>query len=84
MAAGGVIFRVLAMFLPAAVLRFAAKLRFPQLFLLVLVLFCLDLLIPDFIPFLDELILAVVSMGLAAWKAPSQPPEAGYKDERHK
>jgi hypothetical protein len=39
--------------------RFAAKLRFPHLFLLTAGLFVLDLIIPDVIPFADELLLGL-------------------------
>ncbi|MGH6691469.1 MAG: DUF6116 family protein, partial [Gammaproteobacteria bacterium] len=38
--------------------RFAERLRFPQLFLVIAGLFALDLLIPDLIPYADELFLA--------------------------
>jgi hypothetical protein len=38
---------------------FAAKLRFPYLFLLTGSLFLLDLVFPDFIPFADELLLGL-------------------------
>ncbi|WP_366520638.1 DUF6116 family protein, partial [Accumulibacter sp.] len=41
---------------PRFVLRFAERLRFPQLFLLALTLFVLDLLLPDMIPFVDEIL----------------------------
>ena len=38
---------------------FAATLRFPQLFLLILGLFVLDLLLPDGLPFVDEILLGL-------------------------
>lgn len=57
-----------ARFLPGALLGFARKLRFPQLFLLTLVLFVVDLFVPDFIPLLDEILLALATLLLAAWK----------------
>ena len=37
-------------------------LRFPTLFLLLAGLFLFDLLIPDFIPFLDELLLGIATL----------------------
>lgn len=61
--------RLLVRVLPGAVLKFAQRLRFPHLFLLVLGLFLLDLLIPDFVPFLDELLLGLITLLLAAWKS---------------
>jgi len=41
------------------VTRFAAGLRFPVLFALVAGLFLLDVVIPDLIPFADEVLLAL-------------------------
>jgi hypothetical protein len=48
------------------VTRFAAGLRFPALFVLVAGLFLLDLLIPDLIPFADEVLLALGTLLLAS------------------
>ena len=52
----------------SAILAFADGLKFRQLFLLAGALFLLDLLIPDFIPFADELLLGLLTLLLAAWK----------------
>ena len=60
----------------AALLRFASGLRFRNLFLLTLGLFVLDLLIPDLIPFTDELILGLLTLLLANWKAKKTPPDS--------
>jgi hypothetical protein len=49
-------------------------LRFPQLFVLTVTLLILDLAIPDLIPFIDEILLALASFLLASWK---KKPEAG-------
>lgn len=48
--------------------RFASGLRFPQLFAFTATLFLLDLLIPDLIPFVDELLLGLATMLLALWR----------------
>ncbi len=48
--------------------RFGSRLRFPQLFAFTATLFVLDLLIPDLIPFLDELLLGLATMLLAMWR----------------
>jgi hypothetical protein len=48
------------------VTRFAAGLRFPTLFGLVGGLFLLDLVIPDLIPFADEILLALGTLLLAS------------------
>ena len=53
-------------------LRYLESLRSWQLLLLVGALLFTDLLIPDPIPFLDELLLGVLTYALARWKKP--PP----------
>ncbi len=50
------------------ILKFAQTLKFRQLFLLTGGLFLLDLVIPDRIPFADELLLGLVTLLLASWK----------------
>lgn len=57
------------------VLGFANRLRFPTLFFITAALFVVDLLIPDFIPFADELLLGLGTILLANWKS-RRPPEA--------
>ena len=47
-------------------LQFAAGLRFPRLVLLTAVLFGLDLVVPDPIPFMDEILLGLVTLVLAS------------------
>ncbi len=54
-------------------LRFAGGLRFPTLFAIAGALFLLDLLIPDFIPFADELLLGLVTLMLAGLKRRKPP-----------
>jgi hypothetical protein len=60
----------------AAILKFADKLRFRQLFLLTGSLFLLDLVIPDLIPFADELILGLLTLLFAAWRKPNQAQQS--------
>ncbi|MEW4486908.1 DUF6116 family protein [Thalassoglobus sp. JC818] len=55
-------------------LGYLEKLRFPWLFLIVGVLFGVDLVVPDFIPFADELLLGAMTLLLGAWR--------GRKSER--
>ena len=64
--------------LVALVARFASKLRYPQLFLVTAGLFVLDILIPDVIPFADELLLGLGTLLLAGLKARrgDAPPDA--------
>jgi hypothetical protein len=52
----------------SAFLAFAEGLKFRQLFFLVGALFLLDLLVPDFIPLADELLLGLLTLLLASWK----------------
>ncbi len=49
------------------VARFASRLRYPYLFVLLLVLFLLDLVIPDAIPFVDEALLALLTVLVGSW-----------------
>ncbi|MBL8298984.1 MAG: hypothetical protein JNN30_11650 [Rhodanobacteraceae bacterium] len=49
-------------------LGFAERLRFPRLLLLTAVLFLVDLIVPDLIPFVDEILLALLTLLLSRWK----------------
>ncbi len=49
-------------------LKYANQLRFRNLFFIVITLFFVDLLIPDFIPLVDEIILGLLAIILANWK----------------
>ena len=51
-----------------ALMRFASRLRFRQLFFLTAGLFLLDLLIPDVIPLLDEILLGLLVLLFGSWK----------------
>ena len=48
---------------------FFAGMRFPKLFVCVLLLFLIDLVIPDFIPFIDELLLGGLTVMLGMLRA---------------
>lgn len=54
-------------------LAYAQRLRFPTLFLVTLGLFALDLVIPDMVPFADEILLGLGTLLLTAWKKPKLP-----------
>ena len=63
--------------LPALVLRWAQRLRFPYLFGLTAFLFVVDLLVPDAIPFADELLLGLLTLLFASLrKRPSPEPKS--------
>jgi hypothetical protein len=52
----------------APLLRWFGRLSYPKLFLLTAVLFVGDVLVPDVIPFVDELLLGLGTLLLANWK----------------
>ena len=59
--------------------RWTSRLRFPYLFFLTLILFIVNLFIPDMVPFADELIMGLVAAVLGSLKnrsseSNSQPP----------
>ncbi len=58
--------------IPAAVLRWASGLRFPTLFVITLLLFLLDLVVPDVIPFADEILLGLGALLFANWRKRSR------------
>ncbi len=49
-------------------LRYLGRLRSPYLFVLVATLFVADLIIPDVIPFIDEILLGLLTLLLARRK----------------
>ncbi len=48
--------------------RLAGRLKYPHLLLVVMALFGLDLVIPDALPFIDEIILGSMTVLLGAWR----------------
>lgn len=48
--------------------RWISKLKFPQLFTFTAALFLIDFIVPDMIPFLDEILLAAATLLLANMK----------------
>lgn len=69
----------MASFVLAPLLRWFGRLSYPRLFLVTAALFVADVLIPDFIPFIDELLLALGTLLLANWKKRKTP---GHDDSR--
>lgn len=55
-------------------MRWAEKLRHPTLFRITALLFVVDLLVPDFIPFADEILLGLATMIFANWKNHGELP----------
>lgn len=52
----------------AFAMRYLARLRFPYLAAIAGTLFVVDLIVPDFIPFADELLLGMITLLLAMLK----------------
>ena len=50
------------------IFAFAGRLRFPTLFLVTAGLFVFDLVVPDFVPFIDEIMLGLGTLILSSWK----------------
>lgn len=44
------------------------RLKYPWVFTLLVVLFVVDLLVPDPIPFIDELMLALLTLLVGSWR----------------
>ena len=58
----------------ALIARFAARLRYPQLFFLTAALFVLDLVVPDVIPFADEILLGLGTLLLGRLRVRDRQP----------
>lgn len=68
--------------IPKLVRRFLERRRFPTLMLLGAVLFIANLLIPDPIPFVDEILMLIATVAIGSVrsrKKPSQEPEEQQK-----
>jgi len=61
---------------------FGAKLRFPQLFTIAATLFFVDLLIPDLIPFIDEILLGLLTLLLGSMQAKPTVPQGDLPGEK--
>lgn len=55
---------------------FASRLKFPTLFFITLGLWALNMVIPDPVPLIDELVLGLLTLMLATWKNRKEPPAA--------
>lgn len=52
-----------------AIVRYAGRLRFPTLFLMTVALFALNVIIPDPLPFVDEMVMALATLLLGSMRA---------------
>ena len=62
-------------------LHWARGLRFPVLFMLTAGVLLLDLLLPDPIPFVDELAFGLATLLLANWKRRKEPAPPALPDD---
>lgn len=60
--------------------KVATRLRYPQLFAVVLVLFLVDLVLPDAIPFVDEILFGLLTVILGSLRR--EPDEGDEQEER--
>jgi hypothetical protein len=60
-----------------------SRLKFPQLLAVTAGLFLLDLLIPDLIPFADEILLGLATALFALWREPVPPPAVEKPPEKN-
>ena len=60
-------------------MRYASNLRFPKLLAITTGLFVIDLFFPDVVPFIDEILLGLISLLLASLKKGRS--EISQKDE---
>jgi hypothetical protein len=56
------------------VMAFAGRLRFPYLFGVTLVVFVVDLFVPDLVPFADEIFLGLLTVLFGAWRKRRKGP----------
>jgi hypothetical protein len=59
-----------------------ARLRFPTLFVITAVLFAVNLVVPDAIPLVDELLLGLGTALLASWRKRGQAVEPAESPRR--
>ena len=65
--------------LVAPILGFLGRLSFPRLFMLAFALWALDMVVPDFIPFIDELLLGIGTLLLASIRKRKETSTDGAK-----
>jgi hypothetical protein len=59
------------------ILGFASRLRFPVLFFITLGLWAINMIIPDPVPLIDELVMGLLTLLLATWKKGNPPSVPG-------
>ena len=62
-------------------MQYASRLRFPKLLALAAAVFVVDLILPDAIPFADEILLGLITLLLAMLKKRNSKSESTIKPE---
>jgi len=62
--------------------RVLPRMKYPQLFTLLLGLFVVDLFLPDPIPFVDEVILGLLTVLVGSWR--SRRKQEPYPDDEYR
>ena len=57
--------------------------KFPQAFALLLALFLFDLVVPDFVPLIDEILLALGTVVFGLWREKVAPPASPKPPEKN-
>lgn len=63
--------------------RAASRLKFPQAFALLCALFFFDVLFPDFVPFVDEILLGLATVVFGLWRERVPTPGAPAPAEKN-
>jgi len=63
--------------------RAATRLKFPQLFALLTALFVFDVFVPDFVPFVDEILLGLGAALFGMWRERVEPGAAPERQEKN-
>ncbi len=58
------------------IMGFASRLKFPTLFFITLGLWAINMVIPDPLPLIDEIVMGLLTLMLATWKNGRAPPPA--------
>ena len=56
------------------IMGFASRLKFPTLFFITLGLWAINMVIPDPLPLIDEIVMGLLTLMLATWKNGRPPP----------
>ena len=63
--------------------RVASRLKFPQAFGVFLALFLFDLVVPDLVPFVDEILLGLGATLFGLWRERAGAPAAARPPEKN-